>query len=192
MAISVRGAHDVTALLRDWAQGSNEALDQLVPLVYAELRRRAAGYLRHERPGQTLQPTALIHETYLRLIKQNRMAWVNRAQFFGVAAQLMRRVLVDRARARRVAKRSGRWARVTLAEGVWRQAPLDVRVLDIDAALTELAGFDPRKSQIAELLCFGGLTLAEAGDVIGVSTATVERDWRVARAWLLARLRGAR
>jgi RNA polymerase sigma factor (TIGR02999 family) len=181
-------AQDVSGLLQAWGRGNVDARDQLLPLVYQELRRRAAAYLRRERLGHTLQPTALVHEAYLRLVKQDRIAWQNRAQFFGVAAQMMRRILVDRARGRRMAKRSGRWARVTFDEAVaLRQAP-EVDLLDLDYALTELATFDARKSQVAELRFFGGLSLAETGHVLGISVATVEREWQAARAWLHARL----
>ena len=163
-----------------------------MPLVYDELRRRAAAYLRRERRGHTLQPSALVHEAYLRLVDQRRAVWLTRAQFFGVASQMMRRILVDRARARRMAKRSGRWARVTLDEAATVTPPVDVDVLDLDAALSELAAFDPRKSRIAELRFFGGLSLAETGQVLGISLATVERDWQAARAWLFKTLSGRR
>jgi RNA polymerase sigma-70 factor (ECF subfamily) len=179
---------DVSGLLQAWGRGNVDARDQLLPLVYHELRRRAAAYLRRERVGHTLQPTALVHEAYLRFVKQDRIAWQNGAQFFGVAAQTMRRILVDRARARRMAKRSGRWVRVTFDEAaVLRQAP-EVDLLDLDYALAELATFDVRKSQVAELRFFGGLSLEETGHVLGVSVATVEREWQAARAWLHARL----
>ena len=182
----------MSGLLQAWGRGDVEARDQLLPLVYQELHRRAAAHLRRERVGHTLQPTALVHEAYLRLVKQDRMAWQNRAQFLGVAAQMMRRILVDRARARKMAKRSGRWARVTLDDAVGlRQAP-DVELLDLDHALTALATFDPRKSQVAELRFFGGLSLQETGHVLDLSVATVEREWQAARAWLYARLTGAR
>jgi RNA polymerase sigma-70 factor (ECF subfamily) len=161
-----------------------------MPLVYQELRRRAAAYLRRERRGHTLQPTALVHEAYLKLVDQKRAVWQNRAQFFGVASQMMRRLLVDRARARRMAKRSGRWARVTLDDAQRATPPVDVDVLDLDAALSRLSAFDPRKSQLAELRFFSGLSLEEAGRVLGVSIATAERDWQAARAWLFKELGG--
>ncbi len=182
--------HDLTALLNAWSAGDPSARDQLMTVVYQELRRRAAGQLRGERRGHTLQPTALVHEAYLRLVDQRRIVWQNRGQFFGVACQMMRRILVDRARAHRMAKRSGQWARVTLDEAVRSTPPVDVDVLDLDAALTRLAAFDPRKSQLAELRFFGGLSLQEAGEVVGISMATAERDWQAARAWLLKELRG--
>jgi RNA polymerase sigma factor (TIGR02999 family) len=161
-----------------------------MPVVYGELHRRAAARLRRERRDHTLQPTALVHEAYLRLVDQ-RVAWKNRAQFLGVAAQMMRRVLVDHARRRKMAKRSGRWARITLDERVAQMPAAEVALLDLDAALTRLATLDSRKSQIAELRFFGGLSLQETGHVLGLSIATVERDWQAARAWLLAAMKGA-
>lgn len=180
---------DVSALLQAWSQGNVAARDRVMEVVYQDLRQRAAAYLRRERAGHTLQPTALVHETYLHLVDQNAAAWRNRAQFFGVASQIMRRILVDRARARKTAKRSGQWARVTLDESVAEHEAHDVDVLDLDAALTDLASFDARKSQVAELKFFGGLTLEEAGSVLGLSVATIEREWQLARAWLFARLK---
>ena len=179
---------DVTVLLQAWARGEVEARERLLPLVYQELRRRAAAYLRRERRGHTLQPTALVHEAYLRLVKQDRAAWQNRAQFLAVAAQMMRRILVDRARARRMAKRSGQWARVTMDEAVAQGGPRDVELLDLDHALSDLTTFDARKSRVAELRFFGGLSLEETAHVLGLSIATVEREWQAARAWLYARL----
>jgi RNA polymerase sigma factor (TIGR02999 family) len=181
---------DVSQLLEAWNPGDVAARDQLMAVVYQELRRRAAAHLRRERVELTLQPTALVHEAYLRLVRQDAMVWQNRAQFFGIASQMMRRILVDRARARNMNKRSGRWARVSLDEGVARQETREVEVLDLDRALVELASFVPRKSQIAELRFFGGLSLEEAGHVLGVSIATVERDWQATRAWLHTRLTG--
>jgi RNA polymerase sigma factor (TIGR02999 family) len=181
---------DVTALLRAWSAGDETARDRLMPLVYQELRRRAGAYLRRERRNHTLQPTALVNEVYLKMVDQDRAVWINRAQFFGVASQMMRRVLVDHARAHRMAKRSGQWARVTMTEGVAGLAPLDVDIIDLDLALTRLAEFDPRKSRIAELRFFGGLSLAETAEVLGISVATVERGWQTARAWLYATLKG--
>jgi RNA polymerase sigma-70 factor, ECF subfamily len=184
-------AHDVTALLHAWSDGDIAARDRLLTVIYQELRRRAAAHLRRERTDRTLQPTALVHEAYLRLLDQ-RAPWQNRGQFFGVASQMMRRILVDRARARRMDKRSGRWARVTLDEVKAVTPAVDVDVLDLDRALTELASFDPRKSQIAELRFFGGLSLQETGKALGISLATVERDWQAARAWLFKTLSGQR
>jgi RNA polymerase sigma factor (TIGR02999 family) len=180
---------DLTGLLQAWGEhGDVEARDQLLPLVYRDLQRRAGAYLRRERAGHTLQATALVHEAYLRLIKQDRITWKNRAQFFGVAAEMMRRILVDRARARKMEKRSGRWLRVTMHDDMALGWEKDVDLIDLDVALTELASFDARKSQIAEQRFFGGLSLDETGQLLGVSVATVERDWQAARAWLRARL----
>ena len=179
----------VTRLLRAWGTGDVAARDRLVPLVYGELRRRAAAYLRRERRSHTLQPTALVHEAYLRLIDQSRIAWQNRAQFYGVAACIMRRVLVDHARAARMAKRSGRLVSVTLEDHHAAVAAPDIDVLALDEALTRLAEFDRRKSAVAELRFFSGLSVEESAHVLGVSVTTVEREWRAARAWLFAALK---
>ena len=179
---------DITELLEAWSGGDLDARDRLVPVVYAELRRRAAAFLRRERPGHTLQPTALVHEAYLRLVNQDRTAWRNRAQFFAIASEIMRRILVDRARARKMAKRSGRWERVSLAEDALQASAREVDVLDLDTALDELATFDRRKAQVAELRFFTGLSLEEIGVVLDTSTATTMRDWQAARAWLFKRL----
>jgi RNA polymerase sigma factor (TIGR02999 family) len=179
---------DITGLLQAWRGGDIDARDRLVTVVYRELRRRAGAHLRRERLGHTLQPTALVHEVFLLLVKQDRTAWQNRAQFFGIASQMMRRLLVDRARARNMTKRSGRWARVTLDDEIAQGQAAEVDVLDLDRAMSELTTFDPRKSQVAELRFFGGLSLEETGQVLGISVATVEREWQAARAWLYARL----
>jgi RNA polymerase sigma factor (TIGR02999 family) len=180
---------EVTALLEKWTEGNLEARDQLIKVVYGELRRRAALFLRRERSGHTLQPTALVHEVYLRLVDQERAVWRNRAQFLAVASEMMRRILVDRARARKMAKRSGRWVRVTLAADAAPGASVDVDVLDLDMALRELSSFDPRKARVAELRFFGGLTLEEVGHALGTSQATTMRDWQAARTWLFRRLK---
>ena len=181
-------APDVTALLHAWNEGDLDAREQLMPLVYDELRRRAAACMRRERQGHLLQPTALVHEAYLRLVDQRHAAWRNRAQFLAVAGEIMRRILVDWARAHRTAKRSGRWSRVTLDDIVAPAETPEVEILDLDAALTELAAFDARKSRIAELRFFAGLSLEETGHVLQVSPRTVERDWQAARAWLFKAL----
>jgi RNA polymerase sigma factor (TIGR02999 family) len=178
---------DVTGLLLAWRLGDVEARDQLLTVVYQELKRHASAYMRRERAGHALEPTALVHEVYLRLVKQDHTAWQNRAQFFGVAAQMMRRILVDMARARDMAKRSGRWARITLDDEL-AQGQADVDVLDLDKALSELAAFDARKSHVAELRFFAGLSLEETGQMLNISVATVEREWQAARAWLYTRL----
>ena len=185
-----RAPDDVSRLLQAWSEGDDEARDRLVPIVYDELRRRAAALLRRERSGHTLQPTALVHEAYLRLVRQDRADWRNRAQFFAVASEMMRRILVDRARARNMAKRSGRWDRVTLVEDAARTSPREVDVLDLDAALDELSTFDRRKARVAELRFFCGLSLEEIGVVLDTSVATTMRDWQAARAWLFKRLAG--
>jgi RNA polymerase sigma-70 factor (ECF subfamily) len=181
---------DVSGLLEAWRQGDVEARDRLLTAVYRDLRRCAAAHLRRERVGDTLQPTALVHEAYLRLVRQDRAGWRNRGQFLGVASQMMRRILVDRARARNMRKRSGQWSRVALDEGAALDPARDVDVLDLDRALVELTAFDPRKSQIAELRFFGGLSLEEVGSALGLSVSTVERDWQTARVWLYVRLTG--
>ena len=181
---------DVTGLLRAWGDGDLEARDRLLPLVYQELRRRAAAHMRRERRDHSLQPTDLVHEAFLRLAGQDRMSWRNRGQFYGIATQMMRRILVDRARARRRSKRDGAWARVTLHDAVAATPPPAVDVLDLDAALTDLAAFDERKARIAEMRFFGGLSVEETADAVGVSVATVERDWLAARAWLFKALSG--
>jgi RNA polymerase sigma-70 factor, ECF subfamily len=180
---------NVTTLLVAWGGGDAVAGEQLFSVIYGELRRRAAGHLRSERGGHTLQPTALVHEAYLRLRNQH-VTWQNRAHFFGVASQCMRRILVDHARRGRMAKRSGRLIQVTLDEGLARAPAPDIDVLALDEALTRLGTFDPRKSRVAELRFFGGLSLPEMAHVLNVSVATVERDWQAARAWLFAALKG--
>jgi RNA polymerase sigma factor (TIGR02999 family) len=185
-------APDITALLTAWGQGNHAARDRLIPAVYEELRRQAKGYLRRERPGHTLQPTALVHEAFLRLIRQERVIWQSRAQFFAIAAQMMRRILVDHARAHQVAKRSGQLTRVSLEDLVAPNRPQEIDVLDLHAALDELARFDARKSQVAELRFFGGLSLQETAHVLDISVATVEREWQAGRAWLYSRLKDRR
>ena len=183
---------DVTALLRAWSNGDPEAGERLLPIVYGDLRRQAARLLRGERRDHTLEPTALVHETYLRLVEQRAADWRCRAQFFGVAAQAMRRILVDHARRHGARKRGGSWDRITLDEGraAW-PAERDVDVLALEDALGELAALDPDKVRLVELRFFAGLNLEETAEVLGVSPSTVGREWRLARAWLLRRLRGA-
>ena len=157
-------------------------------IVYDELRRRAAAKLRGERPGHVLQPTALVHEAYLRLVDQRHANWENRAHFFAIASEIMRRILVDHARRRKMAKRSGGWGRVTLQEDAAQTGPPEIDVLALDMALGELSTFDPRKSKVAELRFFSGLSTDEIAHTLSVSCATVERDWRAARAWLFRRV----
>jgi RNA polymerase sigma factor (TIGR02999 family) len=180
----------ITRLLRAWSGGDAAASERLLALVYGDLKQRARRQLRRERAGHTLQPTALVHEAYLRLLGQAEVDWRNRAQFLGVAAVMMRRVLIDHARAQTAAKRGGAWTRVTLNEEVAPGAGLEVDVLDLETALGELAAQDARQARLVELRVFGGLTFEDAGEVLGVSTATAHREWVIARAWLFRRLSG--
>ena len=181
--MAVPSPKEVTRLLIDWGNGDQAALDELIPLVYDELRRLAGRYMRRESQGHTLQTSALVNEAYLRLIDQKSVQWQNRAHFFGVAAQLMRRILVDHARSRSRAKRGGRAQMVSLTE----QAVISKEVAEVialDEALKNLAEMDPRKSQIVEMRFFGGLTTEEVAEVLKVTSRTVEREWRKAKAWL--------
>jgi RNA polymerase sigma-70 factor (ECF subfamily) len=175
---------NVTGLLIAWSNGDQEALESLIPAIYDELRRMAARYLRRERSGHTLETSALAHEAYLRLVDQNRVIWRNRAHFFAIAAQMMRRILVDHARSQRYAKRGGGARKLSLDEApeIARE-PLP-EMLAIDEALKGLAEVDERKSRLVELRYFGGLTNEEIGEVLDISTATVTREWRTAKAWL--------
>ena len=180
---------EITELLIAWSDGRPEALEDLMPIVYADLRRVAAGYMRREAAGHALQPTALVHEAYVRLVDQKRVKWRNRAHFFGVAAGLMRRILVDSARRRRAEKRGGGWERVTLAgDEAAPDSRREVDVLALHDALERLAEFDPQQERIVELRYFGGLTIEETAEVVGISAATVAREWRIAKAWLRAQL----
>ncbi|MDX6497220.1 MAG: hypothetical protein QOG23_480 [Blastocatellia bacterium] len=174
----------VTQLLERWSQGDEEALDQLMPLVYDELHRLAGAYLRRERGEHTLQPTALVNEAYLKLVRQRNIQWQNRAQFFGVAAQLMRRILVDHARANYADKRGGDRVNVSLKNiGAFGTQPT-TDVLALHDVLNRLAEIDPDQSRIVELRFFGGLTIEETAEVMQVSHSTVEREWKIAKAWL--------
>lgn len=174
----------ITELLGKWTGGDNAALDELMPLVYNELRSLARRYLRSERFDHTLQPTALVNEVYLRLVDQRTASFSSRAQFFGMAAKLMRNILVDHARKRRTAKRGGEPLRLSIstADRIGRKQELDL--VTLDDALTRLAALNPQHSDTVELRFFGGLTIEETAEVMGVSHATVERDWSFARAWL--------
>jgi len=183
---------DVTELLVAWSAGDEQARDRLVPLVYPELRRVAHNKLRRERPGQTLQPTALVNEAYLRLVQIKRMKWQNRAHFFAICSRLMRQILVDSARARQVAKRGRRAVRITLDAELLPSEPPEADVIALDDALNALGEVDPRKSRVVELRFFGGLSVEETAAVIGVSSDTVLRDWKFAKTWLYRELRDAR
>jgi RNA polymerase sigma-70 factor (ECF subfamily) len=175
---------ELTQLLVDCGNGDKAALDKLMPLVYGELRRLAHHYMRRERPGHSLQTTALINEAYLRLIDYRKMQWQDRAHFFAVAAQLMRRILVDSARSRRDAKRGGGVQKLPLDEAAAVSQEKSAEVIAVDDALKDLAALDPRKSQIVELRYFGGLNIEEIAEVLGISPTTVQRQYRIAKAWL--------
>jgi RNA polymerase sigma-70 factor, ECF subfamily len=184
-----RGPH-VTQLLRAWSEGDSQALAALTPLVYEELHRRAHWHMARERPGQTLQTTALVNEAYVRLVDLRHVSWRDRAHFFALASRMIRRVLIDAARARGSAKRGGGAPDAPFDEllMVSREPPADV--LALDDALNALAALDQRKAQVVELRFFGGLTVEETADVLGVSPETVKRDWKLAKAWLRRELKG--
>ena len=175
---------NVTAMLRDWSNGDRQAQDQLFRAVYNELRGQAAGYLRHEHPGLSLQTSDLIHEAYLRLIDQQHVEWQNRLHFFAIAAQVMRRILVDHARSRQAAKRGGSDIRLPLEEAMVILPGPDLDFVALDEALNKLAEIDPQQSQVVELRFFSGLSVAETAKVMSLSERTVKRDWHVAKAWL--------
>lgn len=191
MKKAVPDNNDITLILCEWSAGSREALDKLMPIVYDELRRQASRYLRGERPGHTLQTTALVNEAYLRLIDTSRMNWQSRAHFFAVAANMMRRILVDFARSRNYQKRGGGAIRVSLvhAENISKDKSEDLVALD--EALNTLAAFDERKAKVVEMRFFGGLSVEETAEVLKVSQDTILRDWRLAKVWLLRELTGA-
>src|SRR5262245_42181877 len=181
---------ELTALLAAWTAGDAAALEKLSAAVYNELRRLARNYMRSERPGHTLQATALVHEAFMRIIDWKNVEWKNRAHFFAVAAQMMRRILVDHARARRNLKRGGEWKQITLSEAEFLPALVSTDLVAIDDALRGLHDQDERKSRIVELRFFGGLTVEETAEVLKISTDTVLNDWRFAKSWLLRELAG--
>lgn len=178
---------EVTRLLESWGAGSDKALEELMPLVYSELRTIAAGQLRGERSDHTLQPTALVNEAFLRLVDHDRVEWRNRSQFFGVAAKAMRRILVDHARRRRAQKRGGNPGRVPLDDVVIAVAP-DVDLLELDESLSRLEALDSRQARIVELRFFAGCAMEEIAEMLGISRSTAKRQWRLARVWLRAEL----
>ena len=180
----------ITQWLLDWGRHDKRGLDRMLPVVYEELHRLASLYLSREAPGHTLQPTALVHEAYLRLVDQRRVDWRNRAQFLGVAASMMRRILVNHARDRSAGKRGGNRERVSLSLVESPSGGADVDLIALEGALDRLAGFDQRKSKVVELKFFGGLTIEEIAEVLGISPATVEREWAFARAWLYDAIEG--
>jgi RNA polymerase sigma factor (TIGR02999 family) len=182
---------DMALLLSRWEQGDRAALDEMLPSIYNELKELARIYLSRERPDHTLQPTALVHEAYMKLIQQRQVDWRNRAHFLGVAAGVMRRVLLHHAEDRKAQKRSGGLERITLDDALQAiEQNTTVDVLNLNVALQELAALDPRQEQIVELRVFGGLNIEEAAEVVGISPATVKRDWNVARLFLRRRLTG--
>lgn len=182
--MSQTSSKDVTQLLLDWRAGDLEALATLMPLVYDELRRQAERYMRRERRDHTLQPTALVHETYLQLVDQNRVRWQGRAQFFGVASELMRRIMLKHARSHNTEKRGGQARRVPLEDDLAAVEKSADEIIALDEALKRLATFDARQSKILELRHFGGLTIEEAAECLDVSPATVKREARLGQAWL--------
>jgi RNA polymerase sigma-70 factor, ECF subfamily len=181
---------NITQVLERWSNGEQSALDELLPLIYKELRRLAGNYIRRERHDHTLQPTALINEVFLRLIDQQDIKWQNRAHFFGIAAKLMRRILVDHARLHQAAKRGGAHYSLSLSKADRIASQPSVNLLTLHLTLQRLEELDPQQSQIVELRFFGGLTIEETAEVLSVSHATVERDWKMARAWLRHELDG--
>jgi RNA polymerase sigma factor (TIGR02999 family) len=182
-------ADDVSALLRAWSEGDQSALERLTPIVYSELHRLARRYMKGERPGHSLQPTALVNEAYVRLVGYKRMQWQNRAHFFAVSAQAMRRILVEHAR-RHNLKRGGGVPHISLEEAAVVSGDEDVNLVALDNAMTVLARIDPRKVQVVEMRFFGGLSVEETAEVLNVSPVTVKRDWRAAKAWLYRELTG--
>jgi len=179
---------DVTLLLKQLSSGNQDVLAELIPLVYEELRRLAAYHLRQERSNHTLQATALVHEAYLRLVDQHHVDWKNRSHFFGVAAHLMRRILLMHARQHHAAKRGGSAQKVSLDEAVIFTRERSAELVALDELLTRLAELDPQQARIVELRFFGGLSVEETADLLGISTATVKRDWAMAKAWLAREL----
>jgi RNA polymerase sigma factor (TIGR02999 family) len=183
VGMSEFGSQPVSALLSKWRSGDPEALDALLPLVYQELRRIAQHHLKQERPDHTLQSTALVHEAYLRLMKQGPAEFANRSHFMAVASRLMRQILVDHARGHRAAKRGG-GLKLELTEAMSAQKPQNIDLIVLDDALNQLAQLDPQQSRIVELRYFGGLSIEETAEIIGISRTTVKREWATARAWL--------
>jgi len=187
--VSTSQPKEVTQLLIQLTEGNRTVLDELLPLIYSELRSLAANYLRRERSGHTLQPTALVHEAYMRMVDQTRVQWQNRAHFFGVAAQMMRRILVDHARANAAEKRGGEMQKIALDENIDVSGETDRNLVALDDALNRLAELDPQKSKIVELRFFGGLSAEETAEALGVSVPTVKRQWRMAKAWLYGQVK---
>jgi RNA polymerase sigma factor (TIGR02999 family) len=188
--MGIPSSSQVTKYLREWNQGNEEALEKLMPLVYDELRKLARSYMKRESSGHTLQPTALVHEAFLRLVDQNAVTWQNRAHFFGIAAQMMRRILIHHAEKRNAAKRSGgRAERISLEQISGFEEHRDIDILELHEALRELEALDERQSRIVEMRFFTGLTLEETAKVMNLSLATIKREWGTARLWLRRRIR---
>jgi RNA polymerase sigma factor (TIGR02999 family) len=187
-AMDTASSAEITRLLRAWGGGDQAAMEELAPLVYGELRRMAQRYLRRENPGNTLQPTALVHEAYLRLADVANMRWEDRAHFFAVSAQMMRRILVDAARARGTGKRGGGALHLNLNESIDGMPDRGSELIALDDALDALARLDPRKARVVEMRFFGGLSVEETAEVLKISAPSVLRDWKLARAWLMREL----
>lgn len=185
---------DVTALLLQWSAGDRSALDRLTPLIYQELRKNALALIAKERPGHTMSATDLVHEVYLKLVDQRQVSWENRAHFFGAAGHIMRRVLVDHAKKKHSAKRGGSAPKIAMDSDIFAvdvaEEAFLANVLDLDTTLSKLAEFDPRKAQVVEMKFFAGMTNQEVARALHTSDATVERDWKLARAWLIQELNG--
>jgi RNA polymerase sigma factor (TIGR02999 family) len=185
MPVHSEKTREITLMLQEWSAGNREALDQLMPLVYEELRRQAARYLRNERSGHTLQTTALIHEAYLKLVDQREVNWQNRAHFYGIAAEMMKRILLDHAKARHREKRGGNAENLPLNEAFYVAADEKrIDLIALDEALSRLAKMDERQARIVEFRYFGGLSVEDTAEVLSISVATVKRDWSSAKAWL--------
>jgi len=181
---------EFTQLLNDWRNGDKNALDQMTPVLYDELRRIARHFLAAERPDHTLQPTALVHEAYMRLVDQRSVDWKNRAHFLGVAASMMRRILINHARAQQAAKREGFTQAIALEDALGVFTNPQVDVLELNTALQDLTELDPQQGRVVELRYFGGLTIEETAEAMGISPATVKREWGTARLWLMRQIEG--
>jgi len=181
---------EVTAMLQQLESGHPSAAERLLPLVYDEMRLLAESFFRAERPGHTLQPTALVHEAYLRLVNERTTQWNGKAHFMAIAAQAMRRILINHAAAQRTAKRGGAWSRISLCEANASEPATDVNLVDLDEALNRLERLDARQCRVVELRFFSGMSVEQAAETLGISTRQVELDWRMAKAWLFGRLNG--
>lgn len=187
--MSADRTHEISQILRSWSDGDRQSRDELIASVYEELHKIASRYLRHERSDHTLQPTALVHEAYLKIVDISHITWQDRAHFFAVASNVMRQILVDHARAREAEKRGGEFRRIALEDAIsFSNDKTDVDLLALDDALEQLSTFDDQQSRIVELRFFGGLTIEETAEVLGISPATVKREWTLARSWLYRKM----